>query len=257
MNKLIINRNCGFFSDFLTTLAGIMYFKDNNQKFYVEWYNHMYCDFPNENLYDKYFNQPYELETISSIFTDTTPYGYYFPEAIRSGLDDLTILNNLKSPSQTLIDLNLTNTEIFNRIDKNYFKGLKTLGVQRRGTDHSIHGVLLSDETILSNINEEFKTNSYDKVFLMTDDNNSLNFFKQELGNTLIHTNSTRGDSQVGLHFSNLPNKTKLAEEVITDSVLLSLTDFKLVTRSNVSTFSLIYNLNENFRYMDKHIHYS
>jgi predicted amino acid racemase len=116
---------------------------------------------------------------------------------------------------------------------------------------------LLSDETILSNINEEFKTNSYDKVFLMTDDNNSLNFFKQELGNTLIHTNSTRGDSQVGLHFSNLPNKTKLAEEVITDSVLLSLTDFKLVTRSNVSTFSLIYNLNENFRYMDKHIHYS
>jgi hypothetical protein len=91
----------------------------------------------------------------------------------------------------------------------------------------------------------------------MTDDNNSLNFFKQELGDTLIYTNSTKGDSQIGLHFSKLPNKSKLAEEVIIDSVLLSLTDFKLITKSNVSTFSLIYNLNNDFKYMDKHINYS
>jgi hypothetical protein len=91
----------------------------------------------------------------------------------------------------------------------------------------------------------------------MTDDRNSLNFFKRELGDTLITTDFTKGETNVGLHFANLPNKSKLAEEVIIDSVLLSLTDFKLVTRSNVSTFSLLFNLNENFRYMDKHIRYS
>lgn len=257
MNKLIINRNCGFFSDFLTLLAGIMYFNDNNQKFNVEWVNYMYSDLLNENLYDKFFKQVYDIEPVTSTFINLTPYGYYFPEAIGNGLDELTILNNLKKPSQTLIDLKLTDNIIFNNIDKNYFKGLKTLGVQKRGTDHSIHGALLSDEVILSNINDEFKHNSYDKIYLMTDDNNSLNFFKKELGDTLIHTESRRGDSNVGLHFSNLPNKSKLAEEVIIDSILLSLTDFKLVSRSNVSTFSLLYNLNENFKYMDKHIHYS
>lgn len=256
MNKLIINRNCGFFSDFLTAIAGAMYFKDNNQKFMIEWISQLYSNSPNENLYDKFFNQPYNLKDIQSTTLNVTPYGYYFPEAIGSGLNDNEIYNNLKKPSILLSDLNLTDTIFFKKITKNYFNGNKVLGVQKRGTDHLVHGIVLSDEIILSNINEKFKTENYDKIFLMTDDNNSLNFFKKELGDKLIYTDSTRNNSSIGVHFSNFTDKLKLAEEVIIDSVLLSFSDYKLITRSNVSTFSLIYNLDENFTYMDKHIRY-
>jgi len=103
MNKLIINRNEGFFSDFLTLLAGIMYFNDNNQKFNVEWFNYMYSDLSNENLYDKFFKQVYDIEPITSTFINLTPYGYYFPEAIGNGLDELTILKNSVFESMILV----------------------------------------------------------------------------------------------------------------------------------------------------------
>lgn len=257
MNKLVINRNCcGFFSDFLTTLAGIMYCNDNNEKFYVEWYNNRYTNIDNENIYNVFFKQPYVLEDIKNVFTNVTPYGYYFPDAVNTIHSNLDVFKNLKNASDTLFKLDITNTPIFNNLNKDYFNGFKTLGVQKRGTDHYGHGEILSDSFILSCINNELKHNSYDKVFLITDDNNSFNFFQKELGDMLLYTNSTRTSEKIGVHNLHFNDKNKLAKDVITDSVLLSLTDFKLITRSNVSTFSLLYNLNENFKYIDNHIEY-
>jgi len=44
---------------------------------------------------------------------------------------------------------------------------------------------------------------------------------------------------------------------MVTDAILLSLTDFKLLTKSNVSIFSNICNLKQDtFTYMDKFINY-
>ena len=44
-SKIIIRRpRCGFFSDFLTALAGIMYCKDNASNVYVDWVSDMYLD---------------------------------------------------------------------------------------------------------------------------------------------------------------------------------------------------------------------
>jgi hypothetical protein len=257
MNNLYVNRNCGFFSDFLTILAGIMYFHDTNEKFHINWVNSLYSDDINENLYSKFFNQVYEIDSIQNEYLNVTPYGYYFPEAIGSGLNESKIYENLKKPSHILKHLNITNNQVFNEINTDYFNGLKVLGVQRRGTDHGVHGEILSDVFFLNEINEEFRKNSYDKVFVITDDINSLNFLKNELGDSLLYNDITRNNTKSGLHFLNLPNKSKLPYEVILDSVLLSLTDYKLITRSNVSTFSLLYNLNENFKYLDSHIRYS
>jgi len=59
------------------------------------------------------------------------------------------------------------------------------------------------------------------------------------------------------VHTSNYVDRYKIAEEVVTDAILLSLTDFKLLTKSNVSTFSNICNLKQDtFTYMDKFINY-
>ena len=106
-------------------------------------------------------------------------------------------------------------------------------------------------------INNEFKNNNYDNVFLITDDLNSFKFFKSELGDSLIYTESTKVSGHGGVHTTNNVNRYKIADEVLTDAILLSLTDFKLLTKSNVSTFSNICNLEKDtFTYMDKFVNY-
>jgi len=258
MNKIYIKRNCGFFSDFLTSLAGIIYSHDVKKDYYVEWLSDLYGS-TNENMFNKYFNQKLKGdEKFDNVYFEVTPYGHYFPQLIGfSGISDKTVYNNLIHASNVLHEHEILNSETFNSIDKNYFKGQKVLGVHKRGTDHYLHGHIINDKDFINEINNEFKNNSYDKIFLITDDLNSLEFFKKEYGDDLIYTNSTKINTKEGIHFSKIVDKKIIAEEVIKDSFLLSLTDYKLITKSNVSTFSLLCNLKENnFRYVDNNITY-
>ena len=64
-----------------------------------------------------------------------------------------------------------------------------------------------------------------------------------------------RSSDNNAIHFhKNLNfNRIKLAEEVMTDSYCLSLTNYKFICNSNVSTFSLLSNFSENnYEYIDK-----
>ena len=48
-------------------------------------------------------------------------------------------------------------------------------------------------------------------------------------------------------------DKIKLAEDVLLDAYSLSLTDYKFICNSNVSTFSLLLNYNPtNYEYIDR-----
>ena len=59
-HKLVVRRDCGFFSDFLTILAGIMYFIDNEIDYHIDWKNSLYPTVnPNDNLFDLFFNQTF------------------------------------------------------------------------------------------------------------------------------------------------------------------------------------------------------
>lgn len=255
-HKLTIRHNCGFFSDLLTTVAGIMYCHDNNLDFHVDWRNSHY-NFNNEcNLFDKYFYQNSKNDSDCVFEHHTrTPYGYYF-HAMHN-FNNREIVDFLRPASYLIKEYDLLNNENFNNVNFEIFNNKKILGVHRRGTDHFNHGILLSDEYVLNEINEEFKKNSYDKIFLITDDINSFNFFEREIGNDLITTNSIKTNSRLGVHRQGGIDGHKLATDIITDSYLLSKTSFKLITRSNVSTFSLLCNLNEhNFKYIDNHITY-
>jgi hypothetical protein len=67
-----------------------------------------------------------------------------------------------------------------------------------------------------------------------------------------------KSDSEIGVHLlKNNYNKHKLAAEAILDSYILSLTEKKLITKSNVSAFSILCNLKkDNFEFIDNHIHH-
>lgn len=255
-HKILLHRNCGFFSDFLTGLAGIMYCVDNNHNFYVEWSNNYYNHMNSGNLFDKYFNQDLTgSESFNHVYHEITPYGYYFPFNNKTNQE---LFDMFKHPSDILKEYNILNNEHFNSIDTSIIDNHNVLGLHKRGTDHSGHGPIMSDIDVLSLLNDEFKKNSYDKIFLITDDLKSFDFYKKELGDTLITTNSVKIDSQLGIHTSYASDGHTMATDVIRDSYLLSKTKFKLITKSNVSSFSLLCNLDvDNWRYIDDHVFYN
>ena len=55
----------------------------------------------------------------------------------------------------------------------------------------------------------------------------------------------------------NNPNKHKLAEEALLDSYILSMTEKKLISKSNLSFFSILCNLKmDNFEFIDNNTYY-
>ena len=104
--KINMRHNCGFFSDFLTIIAGIMYCHDNGFEFYIDWKNQYYNKNNYGNLFDKYFYQKTtEDMDFDNVFQTLTPYKYYF-----SANDNY---NTLLKPSKILHDYNILNNEFF------------------------------------------------------------------------------------------------------------------------------------------------
>lgn len=255
-SKIIIRREgCGFFSDFLTALAGIMYCKDNKSNVYIDWQSNMY-EGDNKNLFDSYFKNTGTPDVKFDIeYLNMTPYGHYFEANKRT---ESAIYNMQLKPSVYLKDLDILDNPFIKNINLKSTFGIggKVLGLHKRGTDLHMHGEILSDVDALKFVNEEFRRNSYEKIFLTTDDENSFKFFQDELGDDMIYNNSLRVSGDIGVHFSGF-DKKEVARNVITDAVMLSQCDFKLLTKSNISTFANISNLDRNnFRYTDINIYY-
>ena len=256
-HKIIIRRDCGFFSDFLTALAGIMYCYNNNHNVHVDWKSNLYLTESDTNLFDLFFkNQINSDLKFNKEYFNVTPYGFYYPEIVGKNTEE-DIYDFLLPSNKLIKELDILNSRFINDIKKDIFNNKKVLGVHKRGTDHYQHGQNRTNVEVMEFINCEYKNDNYDNVFLITDDLVSFNFFKEQLGDTLIHTSSTKVSGNNGVHTSNNVDRYKISEEVVTDAILLSLTDFKLLTKSNVSTFSNICNLKKDtFTYMDKYIKY-
>lgn len=254
IHKLIIRRDCGFFSDFLTILAGIMYFEDHNIDYYIDWKNNLYSsDSLDQNLFEDFFCQKtHNNMSFNTVHVNTTPYGYFFPEIINLKSED-EIYDFLLKPSLVLKNNLSFNKKMLSYINNNFFNGQKVLGVHRRATDHSAHGVIDSDECFINYIEQELSKNKYDKLFLITDDLNFLELMKSKYNDFLLFTDSSKVTGNIGIHFREDLDKTNLANEVMRDAILLAQTDHKILTKSNVSTFSNLLNLRKNsFTYVNK-----
>jgi hypothetical protein len=251
-----IRRNLGFFSDFITCLTAIKYCYDNNIDFHVDWKNDLYPTLNEKNLYDEFFYQKNNSDASNLFFDNLTPYGYLFNSVMNIHSEKM-LYDFYKPFSDLIVELNMLNTEFFKKIP-NYFENKKILGVHKRGTDHGIHGHILSDIEFSMKIENELSQNHYDNIFFITDDNDSLLFFKKRYGKFLIHTDAIKSAGHIGVHvIRNEENMHKLARQAVMDAYILSMTDKKIVTKSNVSTFSILCNLKkDNFIYIDKNINY-
>jgi hypothetical protein len=250
-NYKIISHNTkrGFFSDLIHgILPSVIYLQDNNITTYnIDWVNNLYQS-NNFNLFDYFFNINQNFNEYHHFLNNSTcPYGIYF------GLNNTH--EQLKRGSDAIKEIKLLESPFFKKILIPFDTNLKVLGVQQRKTDHGDITTIINDDILIEMVEKFYVDNGFDKIFLITDSQLTLNKFIDKFQDKITYNECFRSLGSQAIHFHNDYDfdKIKLAEQVLIDSYCLSLTDYKLICNSNVSTFSLLSNYDENnYKYIDK-----
>lgn len=248
--KIYINipghRYAGLMSYFIQVIANLHVVNNTQSKMYIKFDENMrYQDLRyGRNVWDYYFEQPFNF-TKEEVET-----------AIK--IKDIWFNNSLAIPPRITTDIRRVSGDIVQKYIKlkphiqekidDFFKinkqpGDKILAIHKRGTDH------ITDAPILP-IHEYFKfvdryIKLYNKILLCTDEEYTVDEFKQRYGDKLITYNSIRTTEKnnLGIHQSiGLATPYLMGEDVIIETYLMAHSDFLLKTVSNVSNSAILIN---------------
>ena len=126
------------------------------------------------------------------------------------------------------------------------FKGKKILGVHFRGSDQKTqerHPYPATIEQIKTKIEFLFKKKNFDKFFLVTEEKKYFDYFKKNMKNKMLHTNSFVSN-KVNIFNDNNRNlhRYKVGKENIINMICLSKTDHILCVSSNLADASIFFN---------------
>ena len=229
----------GFFSLFLQSLYGIQFAKRLNIEYRVDFgnLNYSYSD-PrkfngNENFWEYYFVQD-SISKKSKIVYNTRFETYPLRIWDRSFIRQLNqiYISNLRLQPEMMDNVNRL-LEIF--------KKFKVLGVHHRKTDHYLEVKPAQDDSFTGLIDKMI--HSYDRIFLATDDEDTVHFYSQKYGDKLIFHNFNRSTGQTSIHGGeNISNGYELGKEALLDCYSLSLCKHLILSQSNLSYCALILN---------------
>ena len=134
-------------------------------------------------------------------------------------------------------------------LKKKLFKNEKILGVHFRGTGYkgAKNPFPLTINQMINQINEILNKENYDKIFLMTEDENNFQAIKNYYGKKVIYLNTTvRGktNQEVFDKYSRDRHRYKLGRDVLFETYLLSYCDGFFDIETNPRTISIALNLN-------------
>ena len=89
----------------------------------------------------------------------------------------------------------------------------------------------------------------YDAIFLITDEETFVEYFKSRFPDKLMYRNESPKSPDASTMWTNPKNPYEAGEGAIIDAYLLSDTQFMICPTSNISTFSKY--LNKNLRYLN------
>jgi hypothetical protein len=203
------------------------------------------------NIYDVCFNQDTEdyksnLSLYSNIeeLTSMTRFDPY---------DETTFTKEKFESCELIIKNHLTlNDEMKSLMSSRHSQidFTKTIGFHRRATDmKSVHHISpISLENIFNTLEEE----DFENVFLMSDNMDDLNKFKQRYGNRLItfdEFSTSELDSNPFFKMNKDEESTKNhIKEIVFGAYTLGMTKKLYCTKSNLSTFSILSNSNLNYK---------
>jgi hypothetical protein len=150
---------------------------------------------------------------------------------------------------------------ILNKVDvfhRKYMEGLNILSIHKRNSSHytskysHIKDVNkeLTIDYYLQCVDKEFP--KYDKIFLLTDEKEAYDAFKDKYKDDLIHYNSKM--SPRGRYILDIAHGYKLGEDVLIEALLASRTNYLICGTSNVSVGIRIINNKIPFTIIDNHI---
>lgn len=126
----------------------------------------------------------------------------------------------------------------------------KTIGFHRRATDmSSVHHV---PTILLDNIFNILEEEEFENIFLMSDNIEDLNKFKERYGNRLItYDEFTTSEVVSNPFFKTSKNEESIKNhitEIVFGAYTLGMTKKLICTKSNLSSFSILSNSNLNYR---------
>ena len=243
----------GFFSNVLFVINHLMIAKKNNYIPIVDMEN-----FP--TIYNE----------INEIFKIKNSWEYYFENFDNTKLTEVYQSKNVIITSnkfETHFELDLISNEIKEVFRKNlklkkryirfvdyfsnkYFKNKKVLGVHFRGTSYKRsagHPFPATKKQMLNIIEQLLKYEKYEKIFLVTEEENYKNFLIKKFKDKIIYIHSSfRSNSNNA--FKIYPRKNhryKLGREALIESSLLSKCDGLVYVTSNIASAAIAWNLNK------------
>ncbi|MDC3125917.1 hypothetical protein OA418_03675 [Candidatus Pelagibacter sp.] len=200
------------------------------------------------NAWEYYFEKlnDYSLDEIyqsQNVFITSDKFFHFFSYDMYLDKELTKILQN-----QITIKKNLF--KIFKKISKP-FNHQKILGIHFRGTSYKRspgHPFPATKKQMFEITKKILAKEKVDKIFLVTEEKNYLNFFKKKFPDKIINiTCCYRSDKNDA--FEKYPrnlHRYKLGREAILETLLLSKCDYFIYLSSNVSSAALSFNLNNN-----------
>lgn len=232
----------GFFAELCNTIRHIKKVKEEGNTILVNWDsdNSLYFDSNHgENVWE-YFFQKIDEEVSEPI--DYQLYGYINMVPY----DNMNMRETFNFVFNKYIKLNSKTNELIE--DGIKIVNSNTLGLHIRKTDKFLSQKFnepmshpVDDNLVYDFIDK--KLNSFDKIFLATDCEDTYNSYKKRYGNLIIENERIRGKGERAPHTSNTMNGYKKGLESLLDSYILSNCGFLIRSTSNLSSFSMFMNL--------------
>jgi hypothetical protein len=236
--RIIIRRNCGFFSDFFTALNGAMWCAGQGMAWHVDWRSRWYND-GEENLWDRYFWQPPFAEPCSTTYENVTPAGYFLMQFFCHCPGEAEFMAAF-SPTVAFLKATPILASPAVRECGAGFDAADTLGVYHRGTDRDHVPIVPSDE-VMRCIKAELRARDWKRILFCTEDQRHLDRARAEFGDLIVATDSFRSPDSRAVHCGNVATcpKSELARDVLRDALWLSQCPRILAVQSNVVNFSV------------------
>lgn len=138
-----------------------------------------------------------------------------------------------------------------NNFVKNKFKNHKVLGIHFRGSDQKNAGYHFyppTEKQMLNATNKLLKKFKFSKIYLCTEDDDYLKFYKKHFNKILLFSNSPRTTQKIDLfHERGNRHRYKIGLGNLTDMLILSKTNHLLYAPSNIPEAAIFYSNKKKF----------
>lgn len=239
-------RQAGLFSYVMQALHNLSVVDNTDDKLYIKYDEYMLYrdDRLGRNVWDYYFEQPFSFtheEVISSVrenaifIEDAGAIPFAFTP--RFDQDMLTkgkyiTKKHIRVKEHILQKVDLFLSENFD--NKSFF------AIHRRGTDHYKDNPLIDISKYIEKADQLLE--KYETGLICSDEEYIINIFKERYGNAIKSYNSIRCNNDLGVHYSlGLQDPYRMGEDVIIESILMSMSHYLVKTVSGVTSFATLY----------------